>query len=81
MRKFIGFALVVTLIVGLAAYVSQAQPPRSRLDVVKARGRLICGVSGATPGFSFPDPVSGRMTGFDADFCNAVAAFIDVAEV
>lgn len=81
MRKFIGLALAVTLIVGLAAYVSQAQPPRSRLDVVKARGRLICGVSGATPGFSFPDPTSGRMTGFDADFCNAVAAFLDVPEV
>jgi general L-amino acid transport system substrate-binding protein len=81
MRKFIGLALAVVLAVGLAAYVSQAQPPRSRLDVVKARGRLLCGVSGATPGFSFPDPASGRMTGFDADFCNAVAAFIDVPEV
>jgi general L-amino acid transport system substrate-binding protein len=81
MRKFVGLALAVILAVGLAAIVSQAQQPRSRLDVVKARGRLICGVSGATPGFSFPDPASGRMVGFDADFCRAVAAFIDVAEV
>ncbi|HEV8339994.1 MAG TPA: transporter substrate-binding domain-containing protein [bacterium] len=81
MRKFVGLALAVILAVGVATYVTQAQQPRSRLDVVKARGRLICGVSGATPGFSFPDPASGRMVGFDADFCRAVAAFIDVPEV
>lgn len=81
MRKVVGLALAVALTVGLAAYVTQAQQPRSRLDVVKARGRLICGVSGATPGFSFPDPASGRMVGFDADFCRAVAAYIDVPEV
>ncbi|MBI3976433.1 MAG: transporter substrate-binding domain-containing protein [Armatimonadetes bacterium] len=81
MRKVLGLALAVVLAVGLAAYVSQAQPPRSRLDAVRARGQLICGVSGTTVGFSFPDPVSGRMIGFDADFCRAVAAFIDVPSV
>jgi len=81
MRKFVGFALAVVLAVGLAAYVTQAQPPRSRLDVVRARGQLICGVDGGTPGFSFPDPASGRMVGFDADFCRAVAGFVDVPDV
>jgi general L-amino acid transport system substrate-binding protein len=34
-----------------------------------------------TAGFSFPDPASGRMIGFDADFCRAVAEFIDVPSV
>lgn len=81
MRKFVGFALAVVLAVGLAAYVTSAQAPRSRLDVVRERGTLICGVSGATPGFSFPDPQSGRLIGFDTDFCWAVAAFIDVPRV
>jgi len=81
MRKLVGLALAVALAVGLAAYVTQAQQPRSRLDVVKARGQLICGVAGATVGFSFPDPASGRMVGFDADFCRAVAEFIDVPSV
>lgn len=81
MRKILGLGLAVVLAVGLAAYVTQAQPPRSRLDVVKARGQLICGVSGVTAGFSFPDPVSGRVIGFDADFCRALAAFIDVPAV
>ena len=81
MRKFVGLALAVVLAVGLAAYITYAQAPRSRLDVVRARGQLICGVDGGTPGFSFPDPASGRMVGFDADFCRAVAGFVDVPDV
>lgn len=80
MRKTLAFALAIAITVATVSYVVMAQP-RSRLDEVRARGRLICGVSGATPGFSAPDPASGRMTGFDAEFCNAVAAFIDVPAV
>jgi general L-amino acid transport system substrate-binding protein len=79
-RKTIAFALAVALTVAAISYTVTAQA-RSRLETVAARGRLICGVSGATPGFSFPDPASGRMTGFDADFCTAVAAYIDVPSV
>ncbi len=81
MHKYGALALAVLLAVGLASYVATGQQARSRLDVVKDRGTLICGVSGATPGFSFPDPASGRMIGFDADFCWGVAAFVDVPRV
>jgi len=81
MHRYVALAVAIVLAVGLAAYVTQAQPPRSRLDVVRSRGQLICGVDGGTPGFSFPDPASGRMVGFDADFCRAVAGFVDVADV
>lgn len=81
MRKTLAYALAVALTVTSVSYTVLAQQTGGRLDAVRARGRLICGVSGATPGFSFPDPASGRMTGFDADFCNAVAAFIDVPSV
>lgn len=80
MRKTLAYALAVALTVATVSYTVVAQP-RSRVDTVRARGKLICGVSGATPGFSFPDPTSGRMVGFDADFCNAVAAFLDVPDV
>ena len=80
MRKSLAFALAIAVTVATVSYTVLAQP-RSRLDVVRARGKLICGVSGTTPGFAFPDPTSGRMIGFDADFCNAVAAFLDVPEV
>ncbi len=80
MRKTVVYALTVALTVATVSFLVTAQP-RGRLDTVKARGKLICGVSGVTAAYSFPDPVSGRMTGFDADFCNAVAAWVDVPEV
>ena len=46
---------------------------QSRLDIVKQRGYLICGVSGEIPGFSFVD-FNGRYAGMDVDFCRAVAS-------
>ncbi len=47
-----------------------------RLADVQARGQLICGVNGALPGFSFLDEASGDYTGFDVDFCRAIAAAV-----
>ncbi|TVU55453.1 MAG: amino acid ABC transporter substrate-binding protein [Arthrospira sp. PLM2.Bin9] len=46
---------------------------QSRLNVVKNRGFLICGVDGGIPGFSFVDE-SGEYSGLDVDVCKAVAA-------
>lgn len=46
---------------------------QSRLDAVIARGKLICGVSGQLPGFSFVDE-QGKYSGLDVDVCRAVAA-------
>lgn len=80
LRKVVAYALAVALTVAMVSYTVLAQP-RTKVDTVKARGKLICGVGGATPGFSGPDPVSGRMVGFDADFCWAVAAFLDIPDV
>ena len=45
------------------------------LQQVMDRGSLICGTSGQLPGFSAPD-ADGNMTGFDADFCRALAAAV-----
>jgi general L-amino acid transport system substrate-binding protein len=47
-----------------------------RLQLVRDRGNLICGVNGALPGFSFLDQETNEMSGFDADFCRAVAAAV-----
>ena len=47
-----------------------------RLADVQARGQLICGVNGALPGFSFLDEASGEYTGFDVEFCRALAAAV-----
>jgi general L-amino acid transport system substrate-binding protein len=80
LRKIVAYALAVALAVVTVSYTVLAQQ-RNRVEVVRAREKLICGISGATPGFSFPDPASGRIVGFDTDFCHAVAAFLDVPEV
>ena len=45
----------------------------NRLDVVKERGSLICGVNGQLPGFSSVDS-EGDYSGIDVDFCRAVAS-------
>ena len=45
------------------------------LTAVKARGSLVCGVNEGLPGFSNVDE-RGVWTGFDVDFCRAIAAAI-----
>ena len=45
------------------------------LDTVKQRGRLVCGVNSALPGFGFIDS-AGNWRGFDIDFCRAIAAAV-----
>ena len=47
----------------------------SRLDAVRARGRLVCAAVTDTPGFGFLDE-AGNTTGFDIDLCRAVAAAV-----
>ena len=42
------------------------------LDAVKERGELLCGVNTGLGGFSAPDD-AGVWSGFDVDFCKAVA--------
>jgi general L-amino acid transport system substrate-binding protein len=48
---------------------------QSRLDIVKARGQLICGVNNQLPGFGYVDS-AGAYSGFDVDLCKAVAAAV-----
>lgn len=54
-----------------------AAPPAagSRLESVRARGRLICASLDDTPGFGYVDE-SGNNAGFDIDLCRAVAAAV-----
>jgi general L-amino acid transport system substrate-binding protein len=47
----------------------------STLETVKQRGSLVCGVSNGITGFSISDE-KGAWTGFDVDFCRAVASAI-----
>ena len=60
-----------------SAAASEGEEPsgESRLALIQGRGSVICGVNGSLPGFSFLDE-AGEMTGFDADFCRALAAAV-----
>jgi general L-amino acid transport system substrate-binding protein len=54
-----------------------SRPPiGGRLATVQSRGQLICGVNGGLPGFSFLEEGTGTWSGFDVDFCRAVAAAV-----
>jgi general L-amino acid transport system substrate-binding protein len=68
-RLATAFALIMLLACGTQA----AESPT--LKAVQARGELICGANGQLAGFGMPDP-QGNWTGFDVDFCRAVAAAI-----
>src|SRR4051812_5286839 len=65
------FLFGATFVLGLSVSAASAQT----LKAVKDRGSLICGVSQGLPGFSNPDD-RGNWTGFDVDFCRAVAAAV-----
>ena len=67
----------VSLVLVMAiAWLCHAVPAHAQtLKKVKERGALICGVTQGLPGFSVPDD-KGNWTGFDVDFCRAMAAAI-----
>ncbi len=69
------FLTTILLLVPLSACEGgdSPKPSSSRLDTVKSRSSLICGVNGQLPGFSFVDE-NGEYSGIDTDLCRAVAA-------
>lgn len=62
-------------VLGLLGTTAAGIAHADTLDTIKQRGKLVCGVSLATPGFAAPND-QGRMEGFDADICRAVAAAV-----
>src|SRR5437660_3663222 len=78
MKRAIFLFVGATVVLGFCAAAASAQT----LKAVKDRGSLLCGVSQGLPGFSNPDD-KGNWTGFDVDFCRALAAAIlnDAAKV
>lgn len=69
MKTFL--ALVAGAAMALAANGASAQT----LKTVKDRGTLNCGVSRGLVGFSAPD-ANGVWSGFDVDYCRAIAAAV-----
>jgi len=57
-----------------AATAVPAAGPK-RLDVVKQRGKVVCGIHTSLAGFGYLD-ADGKNVGFDVDFCRAVAVAV-----
>jgi len=51
-------------------------PTDGLLSTIQDRGNLVCGVNGGLPGFSFLEQGTGAWSGFDVDFCRAIAAAV-----
>lgn len=47
--------------------------PSGKLATILSRGKLVCGVSGELPGFSFVGQ-DGKYSGLDVDICRAIAS-------
>ncbi len=71
MRRFLVGMASMSLLLGGCATTSEVN--QSRLDLIKERNELVCGVSGKIPGFSFLES-DGRYQGIDVDICKAFAA-------
>lgn len=73
MKQVLSFAAVATL--ALAGASSSAFAQAKTLEAIKARDTLNCGVNVGLAGFAQPDD-KGNWTGFDVDYCKAVAAAV-----
>jgi general L-amino acid transport system substrate-binding protein len=77
LRTFRGgllIGLVVAAAVAAAAITYERYDTKTLKRTIR-RGEVLCGVNAGLPGFSIPDD-KGNWTGFDVDFCRAVAAAI-----
>ncbi len=70
MKRLVAISVAAATIVGGLAFAQD-----SLLDEVKARGSLVCGVNNQVPGFGNVE-ADGSFTGFDVDFCRAIAAAV-----
>ena len=69
--KRVILSLAVASVLGLSAGAAAAQT----LKTIQSRGVLNCGANGNLAGFGLPD-AQGNWTGFDVDYCRAIAAAI-----
>lgn len=70
----LAIGLVVAAAVAAGAVTYERYDTRTLKRTIR-RDAVLCGVSTGLPGFSNPDD-KGRWTGFDVDFCRAIAAAI-----
>jgi polar amino acid transport system substrate-binding protein len=73
-----GRAAVIVLSAALTAALAAAPARAGKLDAIKARGKLLIGVTESSPPFSYRDGSSG-IVGYDVDLAARVAQKLGVA--
>ncbi|HEY0918301.1 amino acid ABC transporter substrate-binding protein [Devosia sp.] len=68
-------ALILYAVAGAAVAQEPIAPAGPTLAAIRERGHLICATSDPLPGFAQTGP-EGRWSGFDVDFCRAVAVAV-----
>jgi polar amino acid transport system substrate-binding protein len=71
-------AMISVLIAAVLAWLPGGGAAADKLDAIKARGKLLIGVTESSPPFSFRDGGKG-IVGYDVDLAGAVAARLGVA--
>ena len=69
------FALLMACSSDDDAGSEKAEASKSRLELIKERGKVIVGVNAELPGFGYLNP-GGEFEGFDVDFGRAIAAAV-----
>lgn len=65
--------LSTALLAGVMTLASAAPAYADQLSDIKAKGTLVCGTLGTAEPFSFPNPQTREIQGYDVDFCSALA--------
>jgi len=66
------------LAIGIAAVLGSAAAHADQLSDIKARGTLVCGTLGTAEPFSFQDPKTRQIVGYDIDMCARIADALGV---
>ena len=69
----LAYLALCSLVVSAARAQTPAPVKRTTIERILARGHVICGFTRTSPGFSVVD-ARGQWSGFDGDFCRALAA-------
>ena len=74
--RLLAFITMIVLALGLWAPI----PARAdQLADIKSKGKLVCGTLGTSEPFSFQDPATREIVGYDVDMCRQVAKSLSVA--
>jgi polar amino acid transport system substrate-binding protein len=64
---------VLPTFVAAVSLLASAAASADQLTDIKAKGTLVCGTLGTAEPFSFPNPQTREVQGYDVDFCQAIA--------